>query len=70
MEVSLFGIRNKIFGEEPIALILEYKDAIGNEYKTTQTINLRKNSQPMVIGDDVFEKLTKAIEKLADKLKD
>lgn len=68
MEISLFGAREKAFGVEPAKLILSYKDVIGNEYRTEQFINPQKNLQPMAIGDDIFVKLTKAIDKLADKL--
>ncbi|MDD4730085.1 MAG: ATP-binding protein [Dysgonamonadaceae bacterium] len=68
MEISLFGARSKAFGEEPAKLILSYKDIIGNEHRTEQFISPHKNLQPMAIGDDIFERLTKAIDKLADKL--
>ena len=68
MEMSLFGARNTIFGEEPAKLILSYKDVIGNEYRTEQFISPHKNLQPMAIGEDIFEKLTKSIDKLAGKL--
>jgi len=68
MEISLFGARNQAFGEEPAKLVLSYKDVFGNEYRTEQFISPHKNLQPMAIGDDIFEKLTKAINKLADKI--
>lgn len=69
MEISGFGFRDQVFGEEPAKLIMQYKDVLGNEYKTEQLINPHKNLQPMVIGDDVFEKLTKSIDKLASKIR-
>lgn len=68
MEISMFGARNQAFGEAPAKLILSYKDVIGNEYRTEQFISPNKNLQPMAIGDDIFEKLTKAINKLADNI--
>ncbi|MDD4593363.1 MAG: ATP-binding protein [Parabacteroides sp.] len=68
MEISGFGFRNQAFGEKPVKLILNYKDVIGNEYTTEQTISPHKNLQPMAIGEDIFEKLTKAIDGLANKL--
>lgn len=68
MEISGFGFRDQAFGKEPVKLILCYKDVIGNEYKTEQIISPQKNLQPMAIGEDIFEKLTKAIDKLANKL--
>lgn len=69
MEISLFGARTQAFGEEPIKLLLTYNDVLGNQYYTEQMISPQKNLQPMIIGEDVYVKLVKAIEKLADKLK-
>lgn len=69
MEISGFGFRSQAFGEEPVKLILTFKDVLGNEYRTEQMISPQKNLQPMAIGEDVNEMLVKAIEKLADKLK-
>lgn len=60
MEISGFGFREKVFGDEPAKLILHYKDILGNEYKTEQLISPQKNMQPMIIGEDVFEKLVKS----------
>gem|GEM_PF-3213875 len=62
------GFRDQAFGNEPVKLILRYKDVIGNEYTTEQIISPQKNLQPMSIGEDIYEKLTKAIDKLANKL--
>jgi len=69
MEVSGFGFRTQAFGEDPVKLILTFKDVLGNEYRTEQMISPQKNLQPMAIGEDVNVMLVKAIEKLADKLK-
>lgn len=69
MEVSGFGIRNQVFGEDSVVLKLEYKDTLGNTYKSDQEINPQKNLQPMMIGNDVFKELVKAIDKLTNRLK-
>jgi len=68
MEISGFGFRDQAFGEEPVKLILNYKDILGNPYRTEQNISPQKNLQPMAIGEDVREKLIKAIESLTKKL--
>lgn len=69
MEISGFGFREQAFGEKPVILKLEYKDILGNTYKTEQEISPQKNLQPMSIGDDVFKELVKAIENLAKKIR-
>lgn len=68
MEVSLFGAGPEAFGHEPVKLILSYKDVLGNEYHTNQLIGPRQNLPPMLIGEDIYTKLVKAINNLADKL--
>ncbi len=68
MEISGFGFRREAFGDEPIKLILAYKDILGNQYKSEQHISPQKNLQPMAIGEDVREKLIKVIERLAKSL--
>lgn len=69
MEISGFGFREQFFGKDPIKLILEYKDILGNGYKTEQLVSPQKNLQPMTIGDDVFKELVSAINGLAKKIK-
>jgi hypothetical protein len=69
MEISGFGFREEAFGKDPVMLKLEYKDILGNLYKSEQEISPQKNLQPMAIGDDVFKELAKAIENLTKKLR-
>lgn len=69
MDISGFGIRDQAFGEEPVKLILTYCDVVGNQYSTEHLISPYKNLQPMMIGDDVHERLVKAIEKLTEKIR-
>lgn len=69
MEISGFGFREEAFGEKPVLLKLEYKDILGNTFKSEQEISPHKNLQPMMIGDDVFKELVRAINKLTSKLK-
>lgn len=69
MEISGFGFREQAFGKDPVMLKLEYKDVLGNTYKSGQEISPQKNLQPMAIGDDVFKELVNAIEKLTKKLR-
>ena len=68
LEISLFGHRTKTFGEEPVKLILQFNDVMGNEYTVEQMISPHKNLQPMAIGKGVNERLIKALEKLTEKL--
>lgn len=68
MDISGFGFRDQAFGEEPVKLILEFNDIVGNRYKVEQMINPHKNLQPMAIGEDINERLVKAIENLVKKL--
>lgn len=69
MDISGFGFREQAFGNDPVKLILEYKDVIGNTYITEQWISPQKNLQPMVIGEDINERLVKAIEALTKKIR-
>lgn len=69
MEVSGFGFREQVFGKEPVELVLNYKDVLGNVFSTRQTISPQKNLQPMAIGEDINTQLVKAIEGLAKKIK-
>jgi hypothetical protein len=68
MDMSLFGSRKQAFGEKPVKLIMMYKDVLGNKYRSEQWISPQKNLQPMIIGNDVYLKLVKAIELLANKI--
>lgn len=69
MEISGFGFREQAFGIDPVMLQLEYKDVLGNTYKSEQEISPQKNLQPMTIGDDIFKELVKAIENLTKKIR-
>ncbi|WP_100009841.1 helix-turn-helix domain-containing protein [Lentibacillus sediminis] len=69
MEISGFGFREQAFGKDPVMLKLEYKDVLGNIYKSEQEISPQKNLQPMTIGDDIFKELVNAIENLTRKIK-
>lgn len=69
MEISGFGFREQAFGKDPVMLKLEYKDVLGEIYKSEQEISPQKNLQPMTIGDDVFKELVEAIENLTKKLR-
>ncbi|MBI9014058.1 MAG: ATP-binding protein [Clostridiales bacterium] len=69
MDISGFGFREQAFGMDPVKLLLEYKDVLGNKYTTEQLISPHKNLQPMSIGEDVNERLVKAIEALAKKIR-
>lgn len=69
MEISWSQNRTKMFGNEPVKLILEYKDVLGYVCRTDQMISPQKSMNPVTIGTDVYEKLVKAIDKLADKIK-
>lgn len=68
MEISGFGFRSEAFGEESVKLILQFNDILGNKYTVEQMINPQKNLQPMAIGEDINERLVKAIENLTKKL--
>lgn len=67
LEISRFGHRAETFGEEPVKLILQFNDVIGNEYAVEQMISPQENLQPMAIARDVNEQLVRAIERLTKK---
>lgn len=68
MDISGFGFREQAFGKDSVNLILEFNDVLGDVYRVEQVINPRKNLQPMAIGEDINERLVKAIEKLVKKI--
>ena len=68
MDISGFGFREQAFGNDSVKLILEFMDVLGNEYRVEQMINPHKNLQPMSIGEDINERLIKAIENLTKKI--
>lgn len=68
LDVSIFGIRDQVFGENPAKIMLCYKDVLGNAYNTDQEIHPEKNLPPTFIGEDIFVSLSKAINALTDTI--
>jgi len=44
MDISIFGMRSKIFGEKPINLNLTYKDIVGRTYSDTFLLDPRRST--------------------------
>jgi hypothetical protein len=49
MDLYVFGIKTKTFGERPVKLVLNYSDIIGNNFKYSQIISPELNLSPMLI---------------------
>jgi len=64
MEISFFGLRDKVFGENAVKLVLTYSDIAGREFKEEHEIDPHKNLGPLKIGHDISEEIKKAIEEL------
>jgi len=69
MDLYVFTITKKTFGENPVELILKYNDIAGNKFKEKQIIDPSLNLGPMLIGPEILEKIQNSIEKIENSLR-
>lgn len=68
MDLFVFGIKSKTFGDNPVNLILEYNDIVGNKFKYKQIIDPSLNLGPMLIGPEILEKIKDSLAKIEKSL--
>jgi len=64
MDISMFPGGKNVFGEEPVNLILKYKDIAERQFEDTLVIDPSKCLGPMSIGEDILKEIKKVMEKL------
>jgi hypothetical protein len=68
MDISHLHIGEKVFGDKPVTLHLEYKDYLGEVFQDTQSIDPNDSLGPIEIGAEITVEIRKALEKIAKEI--